>query len=81
MYTCVCVDLIFLTRSRVASPVHLSTLEEAQSFLLEVPHPELAGYQLDRVVGLFEAQTQTGKMLLLCIVVAREASVQMLNFY
>ncbi|XP_005948277.1 thioredoxin domain-containing protein 16 isoform X1 [Haplochromis burtoni] len=49
----------FIMISRVASPVRLSTLEEAQSFLLEVPHPELAGYQLDRVVGLFEAQTQT----------------------
>ncbi|XP_030602993.1 thioredoxin domain-containing protein 16 isoform X2 [Archocentrus centrarchus] len=50
----------FIMMSRTASPVLLSSLEEIKSFLQEAPHPELAGYKPDRVVGLFKTQTQTG---------------------
>ncbi|KAA8579536.1 hypothetical protein FQN60_006629 [Etheostoma spectabile] len=42
----------FIMLSHPASPVLLSTQEEVTSFLQEVPHPELAGYTPDRVLGL-----------------------------
>ncbi|XP_041834281.1 thioredoxin domain-containing protein 16 [Melanotaenia boesemani] len=50
----------FIMMSRSASPVLLSTQEEVTSFLQEVPHPELAGYRPDRVLGLFKTPKQTG---------------------
>ncbi|KAI3366068.1 hypothetical protein L3Q82_009884, partial [Scortum barcoo] len=53
----------FIMLSRPASAVPLSTQEEVTSFLWEVPHPELAGYKPDRVLGLFKTQTQAGVSL------------------
>jgi len=53
----------FITLSLQASPVLLSTKEEVTSFLQEVPHPELAGYKPDRVLGLFKTQKQAGVSL------------------
>ncbi|XP_069568838.1 thioredoxin domain-containing protein 16 isoform X1 [Brachyistius frenatus] len=50
----------FIVMSRSASPVLLSTQEEVTSFLEDVPHPELAGYEPDRVVGLFQTRTHAG---------------------
>ncbi|KAF1371668.1 hypothetical protein PFLUV_G00270840 [Perca fluviatilis] len=44
----------FIMLSHPASPVLLSTQEEVTSFLQEVPHPVLAGYTPDRLLGLFE---------------------------
>lgn len=58
-----------LTRSLQASPVLLSTKEEVTSFLQEVPHPELAGYHPDRVMGLFKTQLHTGRKLSFCVLV------------
>ncbi|KAI4831341.1 hypothetical protein KUCAC02_000888 [Chaenocephalus aceratus] len=53
----------FILLSLQASPVLLSTKEEVTSFLQEVPHPELAGYHPDRVMGLFKTQLHTGVSL------------------
>ncbi|XP_041637424.1 thioredoxin domain-containing protein 16 isoform X2 [Cheilinus undulatus] len=53
----------FIMLSLQASPVRLSTPKEVTSFLQEVPHPELVGYQPERVLGLFETQTDTGVSL------------------
>nr|XP_020447657.1 thioredoxin domain-containing protein 16 isoform X2 [Monopterus albus] len=53
----------FIMLCCAASPVLLSTQEEVTSFLQEVPHPELAGYKLDRVLGLFKAQTHAGVLV------------------
>ncbi|XP_072230097.1 thioredoxin domain-containing protein 16 [Leuresthes tenuis] len=50
----------FILMSRTACPLLLSTQEEVTSFLQEVPHPELAGFRPDRVLGLFQTNTQTG---------------------
>ncbi|XP_047432417.1 thioredoxin domain-containing protein 16 [Mugil cephalus] len=53
----------FIMMSRLASPVLLSTNEEATSFLQEAPHAELAGYRPDRVLGLFRTHVQTGLLV------------------
>ncbi|KAI9526035.1 hypothetical protein NQZ68_002583, partial [Dissostichus eleginoides] len=53
----------FILLSIQASPALLSTKEEVTSFLQEVPHPELAGYHPDRVMGLFKTQLHTGVSL------------------
>uniref|UniRef100_UPI0037E7B100 thioredoxin domain-containing protein 16 n=1 Tax=Semicossyphus pulcher TaxID=241346 RepID=UPI0037E7B100 len=53
----------FIVLSHQASPVLLSTQKEVTSFLQEVPHPELAGYKPDRVLGLFQTQTDAGVSL------------------
>ncbi|XP_042369210.1 thioredoxin domain-containing protein 16 [Plectropomus leopardus] len=50
----------FILLSQLASPVLLSTREEAISFLQEAPRPDLAVYKLDRVLGLFKTQTHAG---------------------
>uniref|UniRef100_A0A4W6DZL2 Thioredoxin domain containing 16 n=1 Tax=Lates calcarifer TaxID=8187 RepID=A0A4W6DZL2_LATCA len=50
----------FIMLSHPTSPALLSTQEEVTSFLQEVPHPELAAYKPDRVLGLFKTQTHTG---------------------
>ncbi|XP_041821938.1 thioredoxin domain-containing protein 16 [Chelmon rostratus] len=50
----------FIMLSLQASPASLSTQEEVTSFLQEVPHPEIAGYKCDRVLGLFKTQAHTG---------------------
>ncbi|KAM4602145.1 thioredoxin domain-containing protein 16 [Polymixia lowei] len=50
----------FITLSRVASPVPLSTQEEVTSFLQTAPLPDLAGYRPDRVLGLFQSQSHAG---------------------
>ncbi|XP_037552257.1 thioredoxin domain-containing protein 16 [Nematolebias whitei] len=50
----------FIMMSRPDSPLLLSTREEASSFLQEVPHSELVGYRLDRILGLFRTQTEPG---------------------
>ncbi|XP_013865102.1 thioredoxin domain-containing protein 16 [Austrofundulus limnaeus] len=50
----------FIMMSLTASPMLLSTQEEVTSFLQEAPHPELAGYRLDRILGLFRTSTETG---------------------
>ncbi|XP_054479775.1 thioredoxin domain-containing protein 16 [Anoplopoma fimbria] len=49
----------FIMLSRPASPALLSTQEEVTSFL-QVPHPKLAGYKPDRVLGLFRTQADAG---------------------
>ncbi|KAF3857385.1 hypothetical protein F7725_009244 [Dissostichus mawsoni] len=57
----------FILLSIQASPALLSTKEEVTSFLQEVPHPELAGYHPDRVMGLFKTQLHTvNHVMLLC---------------
>ncbi|KAK5847690.1 hypothetical protein PBY51_016798 [Eleginops maclovinus] len=53
----------FILLSLQASPVLLSTKEEVTSFLQEVPLPALAGYNPDRVMGLFKTQVHTGVSL------------------
>ncbi|KAM9334011.1 thioredoxin domain-containing protein 16 [Symphorus nematophorus] len=53
----------FIMLSRHASPALLATQEEVISFLQEVPHPELATYKPDRVLGLFKTQTHSGLSL------------------
>ncbi|XP_039998342.1 thioredoxin domain-containing protein 16 [Xiphias gladius] len=50
----------FIMLSRPASPAWLSTQDEVILFLQEVPHPELAGYKPDRVLGLFKTKTHAG---------------------
>ncbi|XP_014909298.1 thioredoxin domain-containing protein 16 isoform X1 [Poecilia latipinna] len=50
----------FVMMSRLASPLLLSTNEEVTSFLQEVPHPDLAGYRPDKVLGLFRTESRTG---------------------
>nr|XP_019960168.1 PREDICTED: thioredoxin domain-containing protein 16-like [Paralichthys olivaceus] len=50
----------FIMLSCSASPALLSTEEEVTSFLQGEPHPELAGYKPDRVLGLFKSQTHAG---------------------
>ncbi|MEQ2247607.1 hypothetical protein ILYODFUR_011027 [Ilyodon furcidens] len=50
----------FIMISCMDSPVLLSTKEEVSSFLQEVPHPDLASYRPDRVLGLFKTESQTG---------------------
>ncbi|KAM9836084.1 thioredoxin domain-containing protein 16 [Aulostomus maculatus] len=50
----------FIMLSRPASPTPLSSPGEVTSFLQDVPHPELAGYKPNRVVGLFETRTDAG---------------------
>ncbi|XP_062270401.1 thioredoxin domain-containing protein 16 [Scomber scombrus] len=53
----------FIMMSRPPSPVPLSTLEEVTSFLQEVPYPELAGYNPDKVLGLFKTHTHAGSQV------------------
>uniref|UniRef100_A0A096LWJ1 Thioredoxin domain containing 16 n=1 Tax=Poecilia formosa TaxID=48698 RepID=A0A096LWJ1_POEFO len=50
----------FVMMSRLASPLLLSTNEEVTSFLQEVPHPDLAGFRPDKVLGLFRTESRTG---------------------
>ncbi|XP_061693151.1 thioredoxin domain-containing protein 16 isoform X2 [Syngnathoides biaculeatus] len=50
----------FILLSRLASPQLLSTHQDVTSFLHGGPHPELAGYHPDRVVGLFRRLTHSG---------------------
>uniref|UniRef100_A0A1A8JD98 Thioredoxin domain containing 16 n=3 Tax=Nothobranchius kuhntae TaxID=321403 RepID=A0A1A8JD98_NOTKU len=50
----------FIMISRIKSPLLLSTQEEVTSFLQEVPHPELSGYRLDRILGLFRTHPEPG---------------------
>ncbi|XP_019716395.1 thioredoxin domain-containing protein 16 [Hippocampus comes] len=49
--------LRFIFLSRPASPQVLSTQQEVTSFLHGTPHPELAGYIPDKIVGLFRMRT------------------------
>ncbi|KAM6957953.1 thioredoxin domain-containing protein 16 [Tautogolabrus adspersus] len=53
----------FIMLSSQASSVLLSAQKEVTSFLQEGPHPELAGHKPDRVLGLFETQTDAGVSL------------------
>ncbi|XP_062237025.1 thioredoxin domain-containing protein 16 [Platichthys flesus] len=50
----------FILLSCSASPTLLTTEEEVASFLQRVPHPELAGYKPNRVLGLFQSPTHAG---------------------
>ncbi|XP_051915164.1 thioredoxin domain-containing protein 16 isoform X2 [Hippocampus zosterae] len=49
--------LRFILLSRPPSPRVLSTQQEVTSFLHGTPHPELAGYIPDKIVGLFRMRT------------------------
>ncbi|KAF3706348.1 Thioredoxin domain-containing protein 16 Precursor [Channa argus] len=50
----------FIVLCLSASPVLLFTQEEVTSFLQDMSHPKLAGYKPDRVLGLFETQSDPG---------------------
>ncbi|XP_061909989.1 thioredoxin domain-containing protein 16 isoform X1 [Entelurus aequoreus] len=49
----------FILLSLLVSPQALSIPQEISSFLHEVPHPQLAGYNPDRVLGLFQTHTHS----------------------
>ncbi|XP_068165175.1 thioredoxin domain-containing protein 16 [Antennarius striatus] len=53
----------FILLNLQPSPVLLSTQEELSSFLQEVPSPELAFHNPNRVVGLFKTKSHTGVSL------------------
>ncbi|KAM9820664.1 thioredoxin domain-containing protein 16 [Neosynchiropus ocellatus] len=49
--------LHFIMLSRSVTPKQLSTTEDLTSFLKEVPHSEVAGSDVDRVLGVFPTNT------------------------